>query len=364
MDEVANDSHGINIGQEQRWPSDILLRLSHVLSLDGSAVYTRQKLAYLVCKNAEWVKKARSMERPLLLTIEYGDYDDDRQFEFPFQDATVVRIEIDWGDGCVEKVLNIGPGFALHEYQHPGVYHVKVFPVGPRNETGGVWLDHLGCHWIQDTSRWWRPLRSLDSLGTLGITSLSLLFRRMKANVVDVSRLRTDKITDMSHMFSFSSFNQPIGHWNVSNVTNMSSMFQCAKEFNQPIGMWNVSSVENMVNMFCEATAFNQPIGNWNVGNVRSMMTMFSITESFNQPIGEWDVSNVVMMMGMFQYAKCFNQPIGKWNVAKVRNMVRMFSHAVSFNQPLRTWNVSSTADVSEMFDGTGSFRQAVPWRK
>ena len=51
----------------------------------------------------------------------------------------------------------------------------------------------------------------------------------------------------MEYMFgSAYSFNQPIGNWNVSNVTNMSFMFQSAKSFNQPIGKWDVSKVTGM----------------------------------------------------------------------------------------------------------------------
>ena len=38
------------------------------------------------------------------------------------------------------------------------------------------------------------------------------------------------------------SFNQDIGSWNVSNVTNMSNVFKAAATFNQDIGAWNVSN--------------------------------------------------------------------------------------------------------------------------
>ena len=71
-------------------------------------------------------------------------------------------------------------------------------------------------------------------------------------------------------------FNQPIGSWNVSNVTSMSDMFYDASAFNQNIGSWNVSKVNNMSFMFWGATAFNQPIGSWNVSKVTTMSKMFN----------------------------------------------------------------------------------------
>ena len=42
----------------------------------------------------------------------------------------------------------------------------------------------------------------------------------------------------------------------------MSSMFGDTKAFNQNIGDWNTSNVTNMMAMFSGATAFNQDIGN------------------------------------------------------------------------------------------------------
>merc|ERR1712023_325903 len=57
--------------------------------------------------------------------------------------------------------------------------------------------------------------------------------------------------------FHTSVFNQTIGDWNVSSVTNMAYMFHQASAFNQPIGGWDVSSVTNMARMFYGASAFN-----------------------------------------------------------------------------------------------------------
>ena len=48
----------------------------------------------------------------------------------------------------------------------------------------------------------------------------------------------------------------------------MSSMFWCAKEFNQNIGNWNTSNVTNMSKMFYNANEFNEDIGGWDTSNV------------------------------------------------------------------------------------------------
>ncbi len=41
--------------------------------------------------------------------------------------------------------------------------------------------------------------------------------------------------------------------WDVSNVTEMNSMFSGAKDFNQNIGDWNVSKVTKADRMFTES---------------------------------------------------------------------------------------------------------------
>ena len=63
----------------------------------------------------------------------------------------------------------------------------------------------------------------------------------------------------------------PIEDWDVSNVTNMHTLFHAKATFNENIGSWNVSNVTDMTQMFFNARAFNQPIGNWDVSKVTNM---------------------------------------------------------------------------------------------
>ena len=106
-----------------------------------------------------------------------------------------------------------------------------------------------------------------------------------------------------------------ISNWDVSNVTDMSNLFENCYNFNQPLGNWNVSNVTNMKGMFDNCYNFNQPLGNWDVRKVENMRHMFDNCENFNQPLGNWDVRNVYDMTFMFYNCHKFNQPLEKWKV-------------------------------------------------
>ena len=103
----------------------------------------------------------------------------------------------------------------------------------------------------------------------------------------------------------------PIQLWDVSEVTDMSFLFENMDEhFNEDISNWDVSNVTDMSAMFNNATNFNQDISNWNVSNVTDMSAMFYYARSFNQNISNWDVSNVTNMRSVFNNATNFNQNI------------------------------------------------------
>lgn len=166
--------------------------------------------------------------------------------------------------------------------------------------------------------------------------------RTAEENYGHISNWDVSNVTDMSGLFQGADdFNEPIGNWDVSNVSNMMEMFLDASSFNQPLEKWCVSRVSDMSWMFSGASVFNQPVNNWDVSLVTDMRFMFSETHSFNQPLNNWDVKNVVEMKGMFNGAYSFNQPIGMWNVSQVINMEAMFGGAKAFDQSLDNWKIS-----------------------
>ena len=125
----------------------------------------------------------------------------------------------------------------------------------------------------------------------------------IKDESIHLGDIDTTHITDMSNLFENSTRNDFNGveKWNVSNVVDMSSMFDGAKKFNQPLISWNTSNVKNMKYMFYEAISFNQPLNSWDTSNVEHMEYMFYGTESFNQDISSWIIKEYCDTDSMFE---------------------------------------------------------------
>jgi surface protein len=203
--------------------------------------------------------------------------------------------------------------------------------------------------------------QDIGSWNVSSVTNISRMFYNATAFNQDIDSWNVSSVTNMQNMFrSATAFNQDIDSWNVSSVTTMYRMFYNATAFNQDIGSWNVSSVTTMEQMFYDATAFNQDIGSWNVSSVTTMEQMFYDATAFNQNISGWDVSSVVNMSYMFRSATAFNQDIGSWNVSSVTNISRMFYNATAFNQDIGSWNVSSVTTMKNMFYNATAFNQNI----
>mgnify|MGYP000200438054 CR=1 FL=1 len=109
----------------------------------------------------------------------------------------------------------------------------------------------------------------------------------------------TTLITDMSSLFrGSSSYNSPIGSWDVSNTTSMSNMFRNAINFNQDITNWRTNNVVNMESIFNGASNFNQNIGKWNISNVILLVNSLNNSglniQNYDNILNSWSLQNVI----------------------------------------------------------------------
>jgi surface protein len=146
--------------------------------------------------------------------------------------------------------------------------------------------------------------QNIGSWNVSNVTNMSLMFQGNPSlnsfnngGSSSISGWSTSNVTNMFGMFNATPFNQNIGNWNVSKVTDFGGMF-LVSSFNNggspSISGWTINTLNNvsMYWMF-RLTPFNQPIGSWNVSKVTNMESMFHTNFAFNQNIGGWNVSGV-----------------------------------------------------------------------
>ena len=277
----------------------------------------------------------------------------DTQFTIPTYSEETYNFNVDCDDDGVNEIVGATGDYTCNYAEH-GTYTIRIID----NSGTGTGFPRIFFQNSDDNLK----MLTIEQWGTGQWTSMAGAFSGcsyLAGQAVDNPDL--SNVEDMSHMFQGAfTFNQDIGEWNISNINNMNSMLKNASSFNQHIGGWDTSNVTDMSSMFEGASAFNQEISGWDTSNVTSMTLMFTRASSFNQDISGWDTSKVTDMEGMFSGAQSFNQNIGGWITSNVTNMRFMFYDAITFNQDISGWDTSNVTSMTSMFDGASVFNQDI----
>ena len=155
-----------------------------------------------------------------------------------------------------------------------------------------------------------------------------------------------------------------LNHLDVSGVEDMSNLFfdYVLSKYNYNVSKWDVSNVTNMESMFWGCENFNSDLSKWNVSNVKDMSFMFYGCKNFNSDLSNWDVSSVTDMCSMFNCCMSFNSDLSRWKVSNVENMNFMFSRCGDFNSNLSHWDVSNVTNMGHMFNGCSSLQKLPKW--
>jgi len=219
--------------------------------------------------------------------------------------------------------------------------------------------------------------RSTEKAATKAFTTTSELYDAIDAYLADSSSTSDVSLTyghpmrtwDVSQLSNFSSvfdvsrnsnvatFNENLDGWDVSNAVTMKRMFAGAAVFDQSLTSWNVSQVEDFSEMFRNAQTFNGDLSSWALEAATDLSFMFCDAKAFEgADLSTWRTSRVSKMTSMFERASSFKGDISTWTTGSVRDMSNLFAMSTSFNGDLSQWNVSNVQDMNSMFLGATSF--------
>ena len=154
---------------------------------------------------------------------------------------------------------------------------------------------------------------------------------KAKLSKFDGTNLDVSNVTNMSYMFQHNQISDlsPLANWNVNNVTDMSNMFANNQISDlSPLTNWKVSKVTAIYYMFQDNQISDlSPLASWKTDNVTNMNFMFQSNQiSDISPLASWKVDKVAYMIGMFEGNQISDlRPLANWKVDNVKNMIWMF---------------------------------------
>jgi uncharacterized repeat protein (TIGR02543 family) len=221
----------------------------------------------------------------------YGRGSSDVQFRIPTYSGATYNYNVDCNnDGINEATAQTG-NYTCN-YAAAGTYTVRI----KDNNGDGTGFPQIFFNDDGDA----RKLIDIEQWGTGKWASMNSAFKgclnlMWGQQATDTPNL--SGVTNMSYMFADSHFDQNIGNWDTSHVTDMSYMFFGDSPFDQNIGNWDTSHVTDMTYMFSGAYAFDHDISKWNVGALTRANYMFVSaglsTANYDALLKGWGAQNL-----------------------------------------------------------------------
>ena len=192
----------------------------------------------------------------------------------------------------------------------------------------------------------------LSSFNTSKVTNMNSMFNNSEATTLDVSNFDTSKVTDMNNMFSSSQATTlDVSNFNTSNVTDMESMFSGSQATTLDVSNFNTSNVTNMRYMFGDSQATTLDVSNFDTSKVIDMSNMFSDSQATTLDLSNFDTSKVRYMGFIFSSSKATILDLSSFNTSKVTNMRAMFSSSQATTLDLSNFDTSNVTNMSYMFN-------------
>ena len=161
------------------------------------------------------------------------------------------------------------------------------------------------------------------------ISSMSYMFFRSLATILDLSSFNTSKVTNMRYMFGYSQATTlDVSNFDTSKVIDMSNMFSGSQATTLDLSNFDTSKVRYMGFMFSSSQATILDLSSFNTSKVTNMSAMFSSSQATTLDLSNFDTSNVTNMSYMFNTSTNLKTIyVGdKFNTNNVTSSANMFT--------------------------------------
>ena len=179
---------------------------------------------------------------------------------------------------------------------------------------------------------------------------------------LDITRINTSSIEDMSRMFAGCSSlgSLDLSNFNTANVKTMNGMFQgCYKLVSLDLSKFNTSNCTNFGSMFANCSSLGSlDLSKFNTANVGDMAGMFQgCSKLVSLDLSNFDTSNCTNFGAMFDSCSSLGSlDLSKFNTSNCTNFGSMFDHCSSLGSlDLSSFNTSKSTFFAKMFDNCTS---------
>lgn len=214
------------------------------------------------------------------------------------------------------------------------------------NATSIAWMFN-GCSQLTSVG-------DLSGWNTSKVTSIEGLFYgcRSLPSIESISHWDTSQVKGMGQIFygcnSLTSLD--LSSWDTSRVTSLYNTFgECSALTSVgDISGWNTANVQYMHQLFYNCYGLTSlDLSKWDVSNVTNMRTMFHMYQSTSSlvSVGDlsgWNTSKVTDMSWMFANCRQLTSigNVSRWNVSSATTMQRMFANCTSLAADCSAWSV------------------------
>ena len=193
------------------------------------------------------------------------------------------------------------------------------------------------------------------AIATLSGNSISTEKISTEVISIDLSHLKS-KLTTLSFMWCSKLTTINWGNIDLSNVTNIGSMFySCSSLQSLDLSNFNTSNVTSMNSMFYSCTSLQSLyLSNFDTINLTNMGAMFSGCSSLQSlDLSNFNTSNATNMTSMFNGCSSLQSLyLSNFDTSKVTKMSGMFANCTNLNhikckQAFKDWCINNASSIS-----------------